>query len=150
MFIHLLDPPTIDHHSNINQRINETDSLSLTCTADGYPEPTITWTKSPGTITQPNIGNVYTILSVNRSDTGTYKCTASNGILSDAMTSIQVTVQCKLIVFSAFTYVIDNFPRTYIEQNLHRPKEQPKLYISAEGLVKISFRYEDMSDRLCS
>ncbi|KAK3751110.1 hypothetical protein QZH41_016237, partial [Actinostola sp. cb2023] len=90
-----VDPPTIDHHSSINQIINETDSLSLTCTADGYPEPTITWTKSPGTITQPNIGNVYTIVSVNRSDTGTYKCTASNGILSDAMASIQVTVQYK-------------------------------------------------------
>ncbi|KAK3718601.1 hypothetical protein QZH41_008397, partial [Actinostola sp. cb2023] len=90
-----VDPPTIGHHSNINQIINETDSLSLTCTADGYPEPTITWTKSPGTITQPNIGNMYTILSAKRSDTGTYKCTASNGILSDAMTSIQVTVQYK-------------------------------------------------------
>jgi len=39
-------------------------------------------------------------LSAKRSDTGIYKCTASNGILiiSDAMTSIQVTVQCKLIV----------------------------------------------------
>ncbi|KAK3696591.1 hypothetical protein QZH41_017445, partial [Actinostola sp. cb2023] len=98
------DPPTIDHYSNINQRIKETESLNLTCTADGYPEPTITWTKSPGTITKPNIGNMYTILSAKRSDTGTYKCTASNGIASDAMASIQVTVQSTGKISDTGTY----------------------------------------------
>jgi hypothetical protein len=28
-----------------------------------------------------------------------------------------------LLVFLVFTYVIQNFPRTYVEQNLHRPKD---------------------------
>jgi len=28
-----------------NQRLNEGDNVSLNCTADGYPTPTVTWTK---------------------------------------------------------------------------------------------------------
>ena len=91
------DPVSIVHRSK-DQTVNEADLLRLTCTANGNPAPTIIWTKSPGTITYPNTGNVYTIPSVKRSDAGTYTCTASNGIASDAMTSMQVTVQCKLIV----------------------------------------------------
>jgi len=69
---------------------------------------------------------------------------------SSPVTLLAPLTLCSAIQFLVFTYVIEDFPRTYIEQNLHKPKEQPKPYISAEVLVKRSFRYEDMSDRLCS
>ena len=75
-----------------DQTVNETDSLNIKCDADGNPPPTIKWKTPTGSV---HTGNVYTILSVSRSDAGTYTCTASNGIGKEAMASILVTVQCK-------------------------------------------------------
>ncbi|XP_031574441.1 neural cell adhesion molecule 2-like [Actinia tenebrosa] len=58
-----------------DQIINETNPIHLTCKADGYPSPNITWTKSPDAppVTR---GNEYNITSVERSGAGTYTCTA--------------------------------------------------------------------------
>ncbi|XP_031569708.1 hemicentin-1-like isoform X2 [Actinia tenebrosa] len=82
--------PLIMLEKLLNQTVNESDSLSIKCEADGNPLPTIKWKTPTGSV---HTGNVYSIPSVSKSHAGTYTCTASNGIGRDAMTSIQVTVQ---------------------------------------------------------
>ncbi|XP_035660172.1 hemicentin-2-like [Branchiostoma floridae] len=57
----------------------EGDPLTLTCTSDGNPAPTFTWTKQGGGGQLPT-GDVVQIQSLTREDAGTYTCTASNGI----------------------------------------------------------------------
>ncbi|EDO25970.1 predicted protein [Nematostella vectensis] len=73
------------------QTVNETiDFLKLTCISDGYPAPTVTWSRD-GVVVSPT--SVYYSNSVTRSEAGTYTCTATNEMGSDT-TTVQVTVNC--------------------------------------------------------
>ena len=93
--------------------ITEGSDGSITCTATGYPPPTVVWQNSDGSsinnprlvsgsesMSSTGVGNV-TSVSVElmvtgamRVDTGMYTCSASN-ILGSNTTSIVITVQCK-------------------------------------------------------
>jgi len=93
--------------------ITEGSNGSITCTATGYPRPTVVWQNSVGSslnnprlvsgsevMSSTGVGNV-TSVSVElmvtgamRVDTGMYTCSASN-ILNSASSSINITVQCK-------------------------------------------------------
>ena len=78
----------------------EGSSVSLSCNAAGNPEPTISWTKdgSPisnnSRISSPREKNL-TITNVNRTDSGEYRCVASNSLGSDTSNAATVDVQCK-------------------------------------------------------
>ncbi|EDO30601.1 predicted protein, partial [Nematostella vectensis] len=74
-----------------DETVNETDSLKLTCTSDGYPAPTVTWSRDGVVVSRTS---VYYSNSVTRSEAGTYTCTATNEMGSDA-TTVQVTVNYK-------------------------------------------------------
>ena len=100
------------------QQFNITEGSNgsiTTCTATGYPVPTIEWQNSDGSslsnsrlmsgspvnISSTGVGNV-TSVSVElmvtgamRVDTGMYRCSASNSI-SSTTRNISITVQCKL------------------------------------------------------
>ena len=89
--------------------ITEGSNGSITCTATGYPRPTVVWQNidsndrlMSGTpmISPTSVGNV-TSVSVElmvtgamRVDTGMYTCSASN-FLGNNATRIIITVQCK-------------------------------------------------------
>ena len=93
------------------------DGSITTCTATGYPVPTVEWQSSDGSSLSNNrlmsgspvnmptgVGNV-TSVSVElivtgamRVDTGMYRCSASNGIGDDTAVNISLTIQCKLQV----------------------------------------------------
>ena len=95
--------------------ITEGSDESITCTATGYPPPTIVWQNSDGSslsnmrlvsgsevMSDTGIGNV-TSVSVElmvtgamRVDTGMYTCSASN-ILSSTTRNAIITVQCKYL-----------------------------------------------------
>ena len=95
--------------------ITEGSNGSITCTATGYPPPTVVWQNSDGSslsdmrlvsgsevMSSTGIGNV-TSVSVElmvtgamRVDTGMYTCSASN-IVNSTTRNITITVQCKLI-----------------------------------------------------
>ena len=91
--------------------ITEGSDGSITCTATGYPPPTVVWQNidsndrlMSGTpmISPTGVGNV-TSVSVElmvtgamRVDTGMYTCSAEN-ILSSTSSRITITVQCKLL-----------------------------------------------------
>ena len=98
--------------------ITEGSDRSITCTATGYPPPTVVWQNSDGSslsnirlvpgsemMSSTGVGNV-TSVSVElmvtgamRVDTGMYTCSASN-ILSfnDTHVIVNITVQCKFQV----------------------------------------------------
>ena len=95
--------------------ITEGRNGSITCTATGYPVPTVVWqfingssllsnnrlvSGSPVNRSSTGIGNV-TSVSVElmvrgalREDTGMYRCSANNSVNSTT-SNINITVQCK-------------------------------------------------------
>ena len=92
--------------------ITEGSNASITCTATGYPVPTVVWQNSDGSslsnnrlvsgspvnISSTGVGNVSVelmVIGAMRVDTGMYRCSASNSI-SNTTRNISITVQCKL------------------------------------------------------
>ena len=99
------------------QKFNVTEGSngSITCTATGYPVPTVVWQNSDGSslsnnrlvsgspvnISSTGVGNVTSVsvvlmvIGAMRVDTGMYRCSANNSI-SNTTRNISITVQCKL------------------------------------------------------
>ena len=73
-----------------NQTLNEGDVVSLSCTADGNPTPSITWTK-----VSDNSQVSFPLTITGKQDEGLYRCTANNGIGSPVTEEISITVHCK-------------------------------------------------------
>ena len=94
--------------------ITEGSDGSITCTATGYPVPTVVWQNSDGSslsnnnrlvsgspvISPTGIGNVtrvsveLMVIGAMRVDTGMYRCSANNSV-SSTTRNISITVQCK-------------------------------------------------------
>ena len=94
--------------------IIEGSNGSITCTATGYPVPTVVWQNSDGSslsnnrlvsggpvISSTGVGNVSSVsvelmmIGAMRVDTGMYRCSANNS-LSSISRNISITIQCKL------------------------------------------------------
>jgi len=73
-----------------NQTLNKGDSVSLNCTADGYPTPTITWTK-----VSDNSLVSFPLTITGKENEGLYRCTADNGIGSVVTEDVAITVLCE-------------------------------------------------------
>ena len=92
----------------IEQAFNVTEGDSITCTATGYPVPDIVWLNNDGSVVDKSrlvtgsvmatgVGNVYSLsvsMIVGRSDSGVYKCLATNSVGNNTNT-INITVNCK-------------------------------------------------------
>ena len=99
--------------------ITEGDNRPITCTATGYPVPTVVWQNSDGSslsnnrlvsgspvnISSTGVGNVsrvsveLMVIGAMRVDTGMYRCSANNGIGSDAAVNISLKIQCKCLMY---------------------------------------------------
>ena len=66
-------------------------SVTLSCSADGRPEPTITWSKIGSALPSVDGGDLL-LSSVKLADSGTYTCIASNDFES-AILFANLTVQ---------------------------------------------------------
>ena len=95
--------------------VTEGSSRSITCTATGYPVPTVVWQNSDGSslsnnrlisgspvISSTGVGNVSSVsvelmvIGAMRIDSGIYRCSANNSV-SNTTRNITITVQCKCI-----------------------------------------------------
>ena len=93
--------------------IIEGSNGSITCTATGYPIPTVVWQNSDGSSLSNNrlvsgspvnmptgVGNVTSVsvelmvIRAMRVDTGMYRCSANNSV-SSTTRNITITVRCK-------------------------------------------------------
>ena len=98
--------------------VTEGSNGSITCTATGYPVPTVVWQNSDGSslsnnrlvsgspviISSTGIGNVTSVsvelmvIGAMRVDTGMYRCSANNSVNSTTR-NIIITVQCKYLLY---------------------------------------------------
>ena len=73
--------------------------MHLTCEASARPEPNITWTKEkPGNQGNTGVaqeGKVLTVTNINRTDAGTFTCTAYNGFGKPENQTVYVNVTCE-------------------------------------------------------
>jgi len=70
----------------------------LFCDATGKPTPNVTWTRVLKNGTDGDVvffGNPWVIVNISRTATGTYRCTAYNGIGNPVNHSLYVNVTCK-------------------------------------------------------
>ena len=98
--------------------ITEGSNGSITCTATGYPVPTVVWQNSDGSslsnnrlvsgspvISSTGIGNVSSVsvelmvIGAMRVDTRMYRCSANNSVNSITR-NIIITVQCKWMQYT--------------------------------------------------
>ena len=92
--------------------VTEGSNGSITCTATGYPVPTVVWQNSDGSsvsnnrlvsgdpvISSTGVGNVTSVsvelmvIGAMRVDTGMYRCSANNSV-NITTRNINITVQC--------------------------------------------------------
>ena len=95
--IYLTDPPEFNSFSSDVAVVEGDPSVTLECIADGEPTPNITWTK---VYTNGNDSGVLEtknqfVLETNRNNSGTYRCTAYNGIGTAPNRTVKVEVNCK-------------------------------------------------------
>ena len=99
-----------------DQAICEGSLVVLSCNATGKPTPTINWTKveDDGTDSAPLfpvVGGKYVLSNIQRSASGTYRCTAHNGVGVPVNRTVSVKVECK----SSFLYSCDfNFQTSMV------------------------------------
>ena len=85
----LLDPADITHISG-NQTVNETEEVTLNCSAKGMPTPNITWTR-----VSDNSSVSFPLTITGKQDEGGYRCTADNGIGNAASQVVYIFVESK-------------------------------------------------------
>lgn len=97
-FCHLLiDPPEFNNVSGDVVVVEGDPSITLRCNADGEPTPKIAWTKvyangsDSGVLETENQFKLETY----RNKSGTYRCTADNGIGTAPNHTMKVEVNCK-------------------------------------------------------
>ena len=86
--------------------VNESETASFQCSVTGNPEPAITWSKRDGQldITQSAVSRGTLLLKkVVGSDSGVYKCSASN-ILGQAEALVELVVNGKLCRDQFFSF----------------------------------------------
>ena len=114
--------------------ITEGSNRSITCTATGYPVPTVVWQNSDGSslsnnrlvsgspvISSTGVGNVSSVsvelmvIGAIRVDSGMYRCSANNSVNS-ITTNITITVYCKHLKYIRVIIAII-IPKFYSYQN---------------------------------
>ena len=87
----------------------EGNNLQLICEASSRIEPNITWTKEkPGSQGNTGVvqeGKVLTITKINRTDAGTFTCSAYNGFGQPKNQTVYVNVTCEYALTKTLTNV---------------------------------------------
>ena len=95
--IYLTDPPEFNNVSRDVVVVEGDPSVTLECNAVGVPTPTITWTRVYANDSDSGVletGDQF-VIKTNRNNSGTYRCTAYNGIGTAPNRTVKVYVNCK-------------------------------------------------------
>ena len=100
----VVDQPKIKVHPKA-ETTTEGNNLILFCNATGNPVPTISWTKDGSLLSSNSRFSLsddkrLTITNVNRTDSGEYRCVASNSLGNDTSSGATLNIQCKYSVKS--------------------------------------------------
>ena len=95
--IYLTDPPEFNNVSGDLVVVEGDPSITLGCIAVGEPTPNIAWTKVYANGSDSGVlGNENQFkLETYRNNSGTYRCTAYNGIGTAPNHTVKVEVNCK-------------------------------------------------------
>lgn len=101
MYILLSVPANLNNVSR-DQTVPEGSNVQLFCGATGKPMPNITWTRvlkdgSNGEMLHQ--GQTWDFPKINRTDAGTYNCTAYNGFGTKVSHVFKVNVICKYFTY---------------------------------------------------
>ncbi len=92
-----------------DQPVQEGTNVTLFCEASGNPTPNIIWTKVLKDDSDSKVqhqGPTWDLPNINRTASGTYRCTANNGIGNPVSHKLRVNVLCKYITaLNYFVYV---------------------------------------------
>ena len=91
MLVFVTDAANITTFLISNQTLNESDTLNLTCAADGNPTPNITLIRLSDNSPVNPASNI-----TGKQDEGEYKCTASNGVGSPDSRTVYIFVPSEL------------------------------------------------------
>ena len=75
--------------------------MKLVCDATGEPTPNITWTRVLEDGSNSEVLHqepTWNLRNINRAASGTYRCTASNGVGNPVSQEIKVNVDCKYYI----------------------------------------------------
>ena len=107
----ITDQPEFTVHPP-SQAVREGKSVTLSCNASGNPEPTFSWTKDGITvntnanprITLSSQNKELTISNVDTTDSGQYRCIATNarGTVNSSVATLDVQCKCSVIPFLFF------------------------------------------------
>ena len=78
--------------------VNEGDSVSVQCLAQGNPKPRITWSKrgvKADHTTVDDLQSTLNLQNVDESHADTYSCTATNDVGNPVTTEFLIMVKCK-------------------------------------------------------
>ena len=110
-----------------NVQVNEANPIVLSCDASGFPEPSFAWMKDGQVVSKSKQLNIQS----DRSSSGIYVCTASNGVGNVQTAKAYVTVQCKSITQAVYPYSYSRLEvaksRKYLKYNIPRVKSGMKL-----------------------
>ena len=93
----LTDPSEFNNVSSDVVVVEGDPIITLQCIADGEPTPIITWNKIYDNGSDSGVlatGNQF-VLETSRNNSGTYHCTAYNGIRTAPNRTVKVEVNCK-------------------------------------------------------
>ena len=92
LFLPLLDSPSVTIQQ-CSTPVTEGDNTTLYCNATGNPVPNTAWIKAGEVV---SYSKRLVIANISRSESGSYKCLAWNGVGNNGTKSCTVDIQCKL------------------------------------------------------
>ena len=95
-----ISAPSLLQHP-VHTKVNESQTATLKCTADGNPPPKVTWSKQNSMLPVGRhvveSSGALIVKDVRPEDDGVYRCEAKN-FFGSSNTTVKLTVQCKLFV----------------------------------------------------
>ena len=94
---YVLVPATITNVSS-DKALLEGSDLQLFCIASGRPAPNITWVRIFPSSSESNVlhrGTTWDFKKISRTEAGSYRCIASNGVGNPVSRTLRVNVECE-------------------------------------------------------